>query len=149
RAARRAAADKPDDARAQLLLGEAYLRLLLHTRERSWAERLPELGQLRMAQASAALNRATALQPGLADAHLGLAGLYRDQGYVDLAAHHFGTYLELAKKAGPPPGADASAFREQAARYDEDFRELSQTVDDRRREYASKAAGLRVLKRAE
>ena len=149
RAARRAAADKPDDARAQLLLGEAYLRLLHATRERYWAERLPELRLLRMAQASAALNRAVALQPDLAQAHLALAGLYRDQGYLDLAAHHLGTYLELAKKAGPPPGADASAFREQAAQYDEDLRVLSQQVDDRLKDYASKAAGQRVMRRAE
>ncbi|HZY87009.1 MAG TPA: hypothetical protein VFE78_19395, partial [Gemmataceae bacterium] len=51
RAARRAASAAPDDANAQLLLGQCYLRLLTATRERVWALRLPQLAHLRQSQA--------------------------------------------------------------------------------------------------
>ncbi|HZY83432.1 MAG TPA: hypothetical protein VFE78_01265, partial [Gemmataceae bacterium] len=50
RAARRALAVNPEDAQAYLILGQSY-RLLLHaTRERAWAQRVPELVHLRRAQ---------------------------------------------------------------------------------------------------
>src|SRR5262249_37077207 len=73
RAARRALAADPSDARASLALGEAYRALFHATRERAWALRFPKLVELRRAQASAALNQAVTLDPGLARAHLLLA----------------------------------------------------------------------------
>src|SRR5439155_186101 len=66
RAARRALAVNPSDARAYLVLGECYLRLLHSTRERAWGMHLKQLVQLRHAQASLALNEAVSLQPDLA-----------------------------------------------------------------------------------
>src|SRR5262249_26085086 len=39
RAARRAVNENPQDARAYLLLGEAYLHMMLNTRERAWKRR--------------------------------------------------------------------------------------------------------------
>src|SRR5262249_57459312 len=99
RAARRALAADPGDAQAHLLLGESYVRLLHDTRERIWAQRVSQLVQLRRAQASAALNRAVALQPDLAKAHAYLAGLYQEMGgYLDLTLKH----LTASEKLTPP-----------------------------------------------
>ena len=44
--------------------------------------------------------RAIALRPDLAQAHLSLGGLYRELGYLDLAERHLRTYLSLARKFG-------------------------------------------------
>ncbi len=147
RAARRGLAADPGDARAHLVLGESYLRLLHGTRERAWAERMPYLVQLRRAQASAALNRAVALKPDLAQAHLSLGGLYRELGYLDLALQHLRTYLRLARKA-PPRGADPAVFREQADQFQEELDRLAGEVREREKEYGEKSAGARVLDRA-
>ncbi len=136
RAARRAAVEAPDDAVAHLLLGEAYLRLLHSTAERVWAERLPELGQLRSAQASAALNRALALNPGLARAHLALGALYRDLGYLDLALSHLRAYTTAVRKAGGPDG-------------EADLAPLARAVASARDAHGKEALGKRLLVRAQ
>jgi hypothetical protein len=134
RAARRAVAVNPEDARAYLVLGKSY-RLLLHaTRERAWAARVPELVHLRRAQASAALNRAVALDPRLAEAHLGLAELYREMDYLDLALHHLRQYQRLAGAAAAP--------------YGQAVKRLAEEVSAGEAAYAAKAGKLRVLDRA-
>ncbi|HZT81070.1 MAG TPA: hypothetical protein VFA26_12640, partial [Gemmataceae bacterium] len=139
RSARRALAANPEDAQACLVLGESYLRLLNSTRERVWAGRLPELAQLRHAQASAALNRAVALRPDLAQAHLSLGGLYREQGYLDLALLHFRNYLDRTRAAGPPPGVSAEAFREQEKQLREELTWMAKDVEARGNRYAKEA----------
>src|SRR5205807_152233 len=96
RAARRALAVNPSDAQSHLVLGETYLRLLKGTRERVWAEQVPELAQLRRAQASAALNKALALDPALVKAHLTLGQLYQEIGYLEPALRHLRTGKKLA-----------------------------------------------------
>jgi tetratricopeptide (TPR) repeat protein len=128
RAARRAVADNPDDARAHLALGECYLRLLRDTRERSWARREPRLSQLRLTQASAALNQAVALQPHLAQAHVSLAEVYHRLGYLDLALGH------LRQAAGPKAGAGAGG--------------LAEAVQKGEQAYAAQAGKLRMVDRA-
>ncbi len=148
RAARRALAANPDDARAYLSLGESYLRLLHGTRERAWSERMPELAQLRRSQASAALSQAVALRPDFAQAHLSLGGLYREMGYLDLSLIHLQAYLKLAGETGPPPGVSAKDFREQEARYQEDLNRLAKEAEKRENSFATAAAGARVLDRA-
>src|SRR5262249_41875483 len=90
--------------RAHLVLGESYLRLLRDTRERSWGQRLPELRQLRQAQASTALNQAITLKPDFAEAHLDLVRLYGSMGYLDLTLKHQQTYARLVGAAGLPAG---------------------------------------------
>jgi hypothetical protein len=99
RAARRAVAASPADAGGYLVLGQSYLRLLTATRERVWALNLPQLAQLRQAQASAALNRAVTLNPGLAAAHLELGRLYQRVGYLDLALQHLRACREAVTDA--------------------------------------------------
>jgi hypothetical protein len=148
RAARRALAVDPADARAHLILGESYLRLLHSTRERAWRQRLPELAELRRAQAGEALNRAVALKPDLAQAHLELVGLYHELGYRDLELNHLRTYLKLAHEAGPPPEVSAEEFRDQEARYREELNRLAQEVEDQTNSYQVGSAKLRVLDRA-
>jgi hypothetical protein len=148
RAARRAVAVNPHDSRAFLVLGECYLRLLHATRERSWGIKMEELLHLRQAQASEALNRAVALEPDLAQAHLVLGGLYREMGYLDLSLHHLQTYFKLAREAGPPPGVSPEEYREQEARFQQDLGRLAQEVEDRSTSYAVASSGARVAERA-
>jgi hypothetical protein len=149
RAARRALAVNPADAQAYLILGEAYLRLLHSTRERAWAQRLPELADLRRAQASAALNRAAALKPDLARAHLELVGLYQEMKFLDLQVRHLQTYVRLAREAGPPPGVSADQFADDETRFQEELSRLKQELEDRTNSYDVGAANLRVFDRAQ
>ncbi len=115
RAARRAIAVNPDDADAYLVLGQGYLSLLGHTRERAWASQMPDLVELRRVQASAALNRVLVLRPGSARAHRGLADLYRDMGYLDLALEHLQAYVRSPRQAGPAGDGSAEVRRQQEA----------------------------------
>src|SRR5262249_60217683 len=91
-AARRAVSATPADPAGYVVLGQCYLRLLAGTRERVWAVHLPQLAQLRQAQASAALNRAVALNLGLAQAHPQLGRLYQQIRYPDPGPHPLQPY---------------------------------------------------------
>jgi tetratricopeptide (TPR) repeat protein len=148
RAARRALLADPGDARAQALLGESYLRFMLNTRERAWAGQLSQLRQLRQAQASAALNRAVSLRPDLPEAHLNLATLYGQMGYLDLAVHHERASLKLSRAEGPPPGSDPERFWENQARAEEALSQRARTVEAQENDYAVEASDLPVLDRA-
>jgi tetratricopeptide (TPR) repeat protein len=148
RAARRALAVNPEDARAHLALGEAYLRLIQNTRERAWARHLPELGQLRRVQAAAALSRAVRLDPGLARAHLNLGALFLEREYLDLALHHQRAYVRAFQEAGPPRGVSPDQFREQEAAARAALAELADAVGERERALARESSGLRVIDRA-
>jgi tetratricopeptide (TPR) repeat protein len=134
RAARRAVSAAPDDASAHLLLGQCYLRLLTATRERAWALRLPWLAHLRQSQASAALNRAAALNPRLAQARLELGRLYRRLGYLDLALAELRAYREAGGRDGVT---------------DAELSDLAAVVERRRTELAPEVARARVADRAQ
>jgi len=140
RAARRAAAANPDDANAQLLLGQCYLALLSGTRERAWALRLPRLAQLRQAQASAALNRALTLNPNLAQAHNELGHLYRQTGYLDLALTHLRAYGAAARRGGADAGQEAVPESE--------LKGLKDNVDRQFTEFDPESVRARVVDRA-
>ncbi len=148
RAARRAVAANPEDARAYLVLGESYLRFLHGTRERAWAARMRQLAGLRYAQAAAALNRAVALKPDLAQAHLDLARLYVETGSLDLALDHLREHARLLHAAGPPRGASADEFREQEGRFREEVDRLAQEVERQQNVLAAGPAGAGVLEKA-
>jgi hypothetical protein len=148
RAARRAIHANPDDAQAHLTLGECYLQLMTHTRERGWGQRMSRLVELRSTQASAALNRAVALNPDLAQGHAKLAMLYRNMGYLDLAVFHLAKYVLLARKAGPPPGASAEQFRAEIALYDGELARMAGDAQAQEDKYRTASPGRRVLERA-
>ena len=137
RAARRALAVNPNDAQACLVLGESYLRLLHGTRERVWGNALPQIVQLRYAQASAALNQAVSLKPDLAQAHLSLYRLYMETGCFDLALDHLQTYDKLAHATGVPAEVPA-----------EEIKALAKEVQNRNNAYTLQSNGLRVVDRA-
>jgi len=97
RAARRALAANPDDARAFLLLGEAYFRLARQTQEATWQALLPPLASLRQAQILTALEQAATLRPDLDQAHALLAQLYLEQGQMDRCLDHLEARLRIVK----------------------------------------------------
>jgi len=148
RAARRALAINPDDARANLVLGESYLRLLHSTRERAWGAQLKQWMQLRQVQASAALNQAVSIQPDLAQAHLNLGRLYQEMGYLDLALKHLEDHHKLVREASPLPGIGTEQLNEQEAQLAKDTGRLAQVVEYQQKKYAAEAPRLRVLDRA-
>jgi hypothetical protein len=140
RAARRAVSAEPADASGHLLLGQCYLRLLTATRERVWAVRLPELAQIRQAQASAALNRAVSLNPDLARAHLELGRLYQRVGCLDLALAELRAYRAAAGRAGAEGGEAVP---------DAELDALAGVVDRQLAEFAPESARARVAARAQ
>jgi hypothetical protein len=148
RAARRAVASNPQDARAYFALGHSYLALLHSTRERTWGGYLPDLVRLRYTQASAALNRAVALKPDYAKAHLELAQLYDELGCFDLELGHMRTWFRLLHDAGPPPQGDEAAHREAESQQEQLLDRLAAMVDSREKSYAAAAAGMPVRDQA-
>ncbi|HEY1859408.1 MAG TPA: hypothetical protein VGG61_03595, partial [Gemmataceae bacterium] len=148
RAARRAVTANPDEAQAYLVLGECYLRLLDSTRERVWAQNMPELLELRHVQASAALNQAIRLRPDFTQAHLDLFQLYKEMRYFDLAEKHLRLYLKLVTDAGPPPGISVEAFREDQEQYQEQLNRLAKGMKETENMLAVEAARSRLQDRA-
>jgi hypothetical protein len=149
RAARRACAANPADAQAYLILGECYLRLAHDTRERAWGMRLPELIQLRRAQASIALNRAIALKPDLAQAHLHLGLLYNEINYLDLALEHLQTHFKLTQESAATPRGDAFKLREQKVQAQEFLSRMARSVQQREEAYQAESVKFRLLDRAQ
>jgi tetratricopeptide (TPR) repeat protein len=142
RAARRAVADNPTDANAYLVLGRAYSLLLSGTAEHAWAARIPQIKRVREDQQVAAFNKAVALDPKLAAAHLELARLYRSTGCIDLAAEHYAEYQKLPPRwGGPKKGSEAT---EVAA----ELKQLTNLVEGRERTWEEETARQPVGDRA-
>jgi tetratricopeptide (TPR) repeat protein len=139
RAARRAVKENPEDARAHLLLGEAYLHLLSKSRERAWQRYFPSLTHVRQIQAAVALHRALKLQPGLIQAHYRLYELYRDMGYLDLASQQLRHVIRLA----PAQGSDSSENR-----MNQKVKELDAEIRKRQDKFENQATQASVLERA-
>lgn len=148
RAARRAVADNPADAQAYALLGETYLRLAANTREQLWGRYMPELLQLRRAQAATALTRAVSLAPDLARAHLQLAALYGEMGFADLALNHQHACLAAVRKAVDGTVTASEDYRAMTSGMAAQIDRLADVVEEREREFAQQAAELRVYDRA-
>ena len=147
RSARRAIARNPRDAQAYASLGEAYLRLLHNSREKSWGIIFNELIQLRQAQAIEALNHAVALDKDHAFAHSQLGAIYQEIGFLDLALEHNRAYLALLRKARL--GADATEeTRGQLTTASEMLDRQSAMLAEREAEFDKSASGMKVLDRA-
>jgi hypothetical protein len=145
RAARRALAVHPEDARAFLLLGEAYFRLDRQTYEASWQAMLPDLAALRQTQMLTALEQAVLLQPNLDRAHALLAQLYYEEGQMDRCLDHLRARLQIAERADKHADFTA-ALRERV-------QEMEKLVNDSERTYQANLTGLtsasKVLDRAQ
>jgi hypothetical protein len=116
RAGRRAVHVNPEDARAHLYLGEAYLRLRRQTRERALSPAFITLDHVRRIQALTALRHAVRLDPGMEIGHELLAGLYSEIGYEDLSLEHVRALVKLldasrAEASRSAGKADATAKR--------------------------------------
>jgi tetratricopeptide (TPR) repeat protein len=130
RAARRALHAAPDDAITHLLLGEAYLRLMRNTAERTAVATFPQLDQLRKVQCITALKNAARLRPDMVEAHADLVGLYQVMGYYDLALQHLQRQIEITRDAGPRQGKSAEQHAAQLRQLTEAEKTLSRQVRD-------------------
>jgi hypothetical protein len=146
RAARRAVAADPNDYKAYGSLGASYMLLRQATRERAWVDRLPPIGELRSAQASAALNRAVALKPDYAEARRQLGELYLELGYEDLALEQLAAHLQLMQSGGPR-GGDPREFRAQVAQSQVRVNALADAMKKANDDYTLAAAGKPILGR--
>jgi tetratricopeptide (TPR) repeat protein len=117
RAARRAVAENPNDAEAQLTLARALRALRDY--QRSFLGIPPRLEMLREIQIVTALENAVMLKPNLQQAHEMLAELYsgmtrpnnpRQRSHLDFWLEHFKEMVRLAREKGPGPGQDREAF---------------------------------------
>jgi tetratricopeptide (TPR) repeat protein len=149
RAVRRALHADPDDPLTHLLLGEAYLGLLLQTRERVAAPLSTLLDQLRTVQAITALKTAARLQPKLVRPHNALAALYNRLGYLDLELEHLEKWRDRVRAAGPQPGESADEFGRRLRSLEEAAEQLGKVVRERRNRYDTRALNLEVYPRAD
>lgn len=141
RAGRRAVADDPNDPRAHVLLGEAYLTILFDSRERVWATEFKQLRELRQAQAATALHRAVRLsRTPPAQAHRLLSLMYRRIGYLDLCLDHLIEARQADALSAPGATPDPEA--------EKDYERLRDHVRDLRGQFDKESAGLRLSDRA-
>ena len=137
RAGRRAVAADPDDPRAHLTLGEAYLTQWLGSGERVWGGEFKQLRELRQAQAVAALQRAVRLSATPPPkAHRLLALVYRRVGYFDLALEHLTEANRAERSAAPGAKPDPEA--------EADFGRLRDRVAAARTRFDKESVGLRA-----
>ncbi len=141
RAGRRAAAEQPDDPRASVELGQAYLTVLFDSRERVWISEFKQLRELRQAQAATALHRAVRLsKTPVPKAHRLLSLMYRRIGYLDLCLDHLTAARAAERAAAPGAKPDADA--------DKDYDGLREHVRKQREQFDKEAPGLRIADRA-
>jgi tetratricopeptide (TPR) repeat protein len=126
RAARRAVAARPEDARAWLVLAQAYLSLGRTTTEAAGNAHLPPLAEVRHVQVVTALVQAVTRRPDLGAAHEALALLFAERGYLDLALVHRDAHLRLARRARPASSPDAGRLE----RLEEAAERLRREVED-------------------
>jgi tetratricopeptide (TPR) repeat protein len=141
RAARRALATNPDDARAFQLLGAAYVRLARQTREEGWQALLPGLAAVRHAQALTALEQAVLRGPDLDEAHALLARLYYEDGQMDRSLDHLHARLRIAAQEVKQRGPGAAAAAERQAALQPEVEALEALVRRSQEIYAANTEG--------
>ena len=159
RAARRAIRADPDDARAYLVLGEAYLRLLTRTAERVgypprafWNKPIAEIPlsyRVRTAQAIAAYADALRLNPNLLEAHADLLTLYQDLNYQDRVLEEFREVLRCNREAGPQRGEDPKLYGARIRDWEDLVAAKEKEVKNRLDQFELESAGQPVYVRAE
>jgi hypothetical protein len=147
RAARRAVAANPDDARAWLVLGEAYNTLAFNTREGARSRGLLIAPMIRQSQIAACLQRALKLRPPLDEqlrAHLLLFSLYQDQRFFEPWARHFREFLRCSRELGAAPGQEKE-YNKQLEQWEKDAKALEREVKKLQDQYEVQAANKPVL----
>jgi tetratricopeptide (TPR) repeat protein len=145
RAARRALKVNPDDPDAYYWMGQSYSRLTTNTQEGLWARRWPGLEALRHVQTVSALRALVNLQPNPVQArraHLELARLYEQVGYLDLALKHRTEALALQRGAGPDPGEKEDAYRKRLGSFEKELERATADLDKRDLAFARQSKGL-------
>jgi tetratricopeptide (TPR) repeat protein len=142
RAARRAVAENPDDDKAYLALGLAYLLLRDATIERSTSAFLPPLAVMRHVQIVTALEQALRRNPDLELAHQLLADLYLERRFLDVALEHRLVELRLSRRIGPRPGEEAASFADRLERTEKAVAALEDDVLDRKADFVIRSRSL-------
>jgi hypothetical protein len=156
RAARRALAANPDDAKAHAALGKAYLSLLTMTREGKSASPVPDprdvfpkqLFDLRFAQAIAALENWAVIEPDAADAHSLLFSNYlRMTDNREKARDHLDMMVKLLRARGKAAGGSQEDFAQQMADVEKTYKDLDSDVNSRIHEFTVAAAGKPIMQK--
>src|SRR5579883_1246040 len=142
RAARRAVAVNPEDSNAWLRLGQAYILLYRVTCEHSAEGMLPLLARLRQIQSITALQQALRLDPDLEEAHRGLAGLYSERKYLDVALDHRRQERQIGERAGPHVGETVEERAHRLELVTRDIAKREEVLQERRNKYASGSRAL-------
>jgi hypothetical protein len=148
RAARRALGHDPDDVQAYLILGEAYLRLVQATRERTPAQHLPLLEHVHELQASTAFHQALLLDPDLIAAHAGLTLIYRGGGQWDLWQKHLHEVLRLTEAKGRLPNENLKQWQRRLDLLMDEVRQVDEKVSLIRNDFEVAAAKMKIKDRA-
>jgi hypothetical protein len=155
RAARRALAVNPDDARAHAALGQAYLQLLTQTREGRFAkpfadprDRFPkQLMDMRYAQSMSALVNWAAIEPDALDAHRLLYLNYQRLDNREKARDHLDVLVKLLRARGKPAGVAQEEFAQQMADLEKEYKDLESDINSRIHEFTVAAAGKPVMQK--
>lgn len=142
RAARRGVAENPDDDKAYLGLGLAYLLLRGATSERSTSALLPPLAVMRHIQIATALEQALHRNPDLELAHQLLANLYLERQFLDAALEHRLEARRLSRRTGPRRGEEAANFTARLEHTAKAAAELEKEVLDRKSDFALRSRSL-------
>ena len=138
RAARRALQSNPEDAQTYLMLAQLYSHLDGDTEERTLRLAESELAKIRRTQIVAALQDCLRFQPAqrsAVNAHVTLAAIFNQLGYLDAAEHHLREYLTLLKQLGPTPGEKPADFAQGIERITKELGELEGEVQRRLNDY--------------
>lgn len=150
RAARRALQSNPEDAQTYLMLAQLYSHLDSETEERMLKVAESELAKIRRTQIVSGLQDCLRFQPAprvAADAHVTLAAIFNQLGYLDVAEHHLREYLTLLKQLGPMPGEKPADFGQGIERITKELGELEGEVQRRLNEYHVNAASKQPLEK--
>lgn len=142
RATRRAVVTNPDDDKAYLALGLAYLLLRDASIERSTSSILPPLAAMRHVQIVTALEQALRRNPDLELSHQLLADLYLERRFLDAALEHRLEELRLSRRMGPRPGEEAASFAARLERTEEAAAKLEEEVLDRKADFVIRSRSL-------
>ncbi len=150
RAARRAVVVNPEDGQSYFQMGVAYKRLREQRLESVFPDAVPYLAGIRLAQTTAALQKALLLDPDNeteSEANLLLSEEFAQLRYLDAAAHHLRRAMKARMKLGPPPNVTNTQFEQYLEKITAELTRRETELETLRNRYTVNAASKTGLER--